>query len=192
MTVFDPQTVEGVFRLVERPVWIVTAAAGARRGGLVATWVYKASLDEQRPVLLAALAPNHFTTELVLASRALAAHLLAPQQIDYAWRFGLSSGRDRDKFAGLGPTAASTGSPILPGVLAWLDCRVVKHYDAGDRLLFWADVLAGEHHGDEQALTEQQLLSLATAEQKQTLKANLVADIELLRPLGDAWRQRAE
>src|SRR2546429_1095460 len=88
-------------RLIDREMWIVTAASGERRGGLVATWVSAASIDRERPVLLAGLAPNHFTTELVQTSRAFAAHLLRPQQTDLAWNFGRDSGRDRNKFAGL-------------------------------------------------------------------------------------------
>src|SRR4051812_18349024 len=56
-------------RLVDREVWIVTAAVGERRGGLVATWVAQASLDDTRPVMAIALATNHYTAELVAESR---------------------------------------------------------------------------------------------------------------------------
>ncbi|HEY5311669.1 MAG TPA: flavin reductase family protein, partial [Pirellulales bacterium] len=168
------------------------AAAGRRRGGLVATWVSQASLDAGRPVVLAAIAPTHFTAELILESGAFAAHVLARQHIDHVWRFGLSSGRDHDKLSGVATTTATGGSPILPDVLAWLDCRVIKHYDAGDRLLFWADVLSGGRAGDQTPLREHELLALASPEQKLRLKDNLLADIGLLRPLADAWRQRPD
>lgn len=190
MTAFDPQAIDDVFQLLDRPVWIITAAAGQRRGGLVATWVSQASLDAQRPVLLAAIAPTHFTAELIVESRAFAAHLLAREHVEHVWRFGLGSGRDHDKLAGYETITGTGGSPILPGVLAWLDCRVIKHYDAGDRLLIWADVLAGCRTGHETPLRERELLALASPEQKRRLKDNLLADIGLLRPLADAWRQR--
>jgi flavin reductase (DIM6/NTAB) family NADH-FMN oxidoreductase RutF len=192
MSEFNPQPTDDVFQLLDRPVWIVTAAAGPRRGGLVATWVNQASLDPRQPVLLAAIAPNHFTAELIRERQAFAAHLLAPSQVDYAWRFGLGSGRSHDKLAGIEASTAATGSPILPGVLAWLDCRVIKTYDAGDRLFFWADVLAGRRSAGPSPLGERELLSLATAEQKRQLKDNLLSDTSLLRPLADAWRQRSE
>jgi hypothetical protein len=67
---------------------------------------------------------------------------------------------------------------------------VIKHYDAGDRLLIWADVLAGGRTGHETPLRERELLGLASPDQKRRLKDNLLADIGLLRPLADAWRQR--
>mgnify|MGYP002087204098 CR=1 FL=1 len=65
MIMQTPSDIDALLRLVDREVWIVTAAAGGKRGGLTATWVAQASIDRERPVILAGLAPNHFTTELV-------------------------------------------------------------------------------------------------------------------------------
>lgn len=54
--------IEGLLRgALDREIWVVTAAAGARRGALTATWVSPVSVDPDRPMLLAGLAPNHFT-----------------------------------------------------------------------------------------------------------------------------------
>jgi flavin reductase (DIM6/NTAB) family NADH-FMN oxidoreductase RutF len=39
-----------------------------------------------------------------------------------------------DKFAGLGWTAAGSGSPLLEGVIAWIDCDIETVTDAGDHL----------------------------------------------------------
>src|SRR5436190_17739332 len=107
--------IDAALRLIDREVWIITATDGPSRAGLVATCVSSASIDRQRPVLLAGLAPNHFTTELVQTSRAFAAHLLRPQQTELAWNFARDSGRDRNKFADLGVETHDTGSPILTG-----------------------------------------------------------------------------
>ena len=68
----DLSQIDKVLRLIDREVWIVTASDGPRRGGLLATWVSAASIDAERPVILAGLAPNHFTTELVQRSGSLA------------------------------------------------------------------------------------------------------------------------
>jgi hypothetical protein len=32
---------------------------------------------------------------------------------------------------------------VLTDCLAWFDCRVFARYDAGDRLYFWGDIVAG-------------------------------------------------
>ncbi len=49
-----------------------------------------------------------------------------------------------DRFAGIACTTAATGSPILPDVLGWLDCRVRHVYPGGDHTIFVGEVLQGE------------------------------------------------
>jgi len=186
--------------LIDRELWIVTAAHGNRRGGLLATWVSAASIDPERPVLLAGIGPNHFTAELVQASHAFAAHLLQPDQIELAWNFANGSGRDRDKFSGLAARTLNTGSPVLTDCLAWFDCHVIRHYNAGDRLFFWADVVAadrspgypsGKSPPPETALKplrEHDFFGGLTPTQRQKLLADRNSDIDLNRPLHERWR----
>lgn len=184
--------IDEVFRLVNREVWIVTSADGEanrpRRGGLLATWVAQASLDPAQPLLIAAIAKNHFTAELIGASGSFAAHLISAEQIELAWRFGIGSGRDRDKLAELSTRSAVTGAPVLDDCLAWLDCRVLTTYDAGDRLFFWADVVDGGRTGDGEPLCEQELFAAADASQLAQLRENLLADLRIQKPLLAAWR----
>jgi flavin reductase (DIM6/NTAB) family NADH-FMN oxidoreductase RutF len=190
MSEIDYSAITRVLRLIDRPLWIVTAAAGSRRGGLVATWVSQASLDPRQPTMMVALAPTHHTAELILASRSFALHLLTAGEIDYVWRFGLESGRNQDKLVGVETKTAVTGSPVLANCLAWLDCRTITHYDGGDRLFFWADVVQAAQCRPGAPLTEQGMLAAASAEQKQRMEANLRADIDLLSGPRDAWRVR--
>lgn len=210
---------QAIFHQLNREVWIVTADAGAaadglpqRRGGLVATWAGPASIDPERPTAIVALAVNHFTHELVRRSGAFALHLIRPDQIELAWRFALSSGRDRDKLADLAHHTGVTGSPILDDCLAWLDCRVYDTYTSGDRSYVWADVvaagqaeLAGQAAagqastvaqvtaatppGAGEPLREQQLFALAGEERKATLFQRMMADVAAQRPLYDTWRR---
>ena|SRR5688572_18139566 len=184
--------IDSALRLLDRELWVVTATDGQRRGGLLATWVSPASIDRQRPVLLAALAPNHFTAELVLASKAFAAHLLLPTQVDVAWNFASGTGRSRDKLADLVVEQQLTGSPVLIDCLAWFDCRVFARYDAGDRIFLWGEVLAGGTRQRHAAcLREQEFFQQLTAEQRQTLAADRESDVALNRPRFDHWQQRA-
>jgi flavin reductase (DIM6/NTAB) family NADH-FMN oxidoreductase RutF len=177
-----------VFALVDREVWIVTSADGERQGGLVATWVFQAALDPQRPVVAAAIAPIHNTAQIIGASGSFALHLIDPSQIDIAWRFGLSSGRDQNKLEGLTVTTARTGAPILQDSIAWLDCRVLTTTDIGDRILFWGEVVAGQATGTGPVLCERALFAAATSEQRSRLKENLSRDIDELGPLHEQWR----
>ncbi|MCH5374424.1 MAG: flavin reductase family protein, partial [Planctomycetes bacterium] len=106
--------------MVDREVWIVTSSTeDGRRGGLLATWVAQASIDRDNPVLLAGIAPNHYTAELIDESRSLAAHLVSADQAALALSFAIGSGRDRDKLAGLEFRSAASGSPILAAAHLW-------------------------------------------------------------------------
>jgi flavin reductase (DIM6/NTAB) family NADH-FMN oxidoreductase RutF len=180
--------IESVLRLLDREIWIVTAAADSRRGGLCATWVSVASIDPQRPVVVAGLAPIHFTAELVSVSGCFGLHLLRTDQAPLALNFALGSGRERDKFAGLATSVGSTGVPLLDDCLASLECRVFSCHDTGDRLYFWADVVGGQKHGAGPALREQSLIAAASAEQKALLLHNRQEDAAILRPEHDRWR----
>jgi flavin reductase (DIM6/NTAB) family NADH-FMN oxidoreductase RutF len=181
--------IDSALKLLDREIWIITAADGQRRGGLVATWVVPASLDRERPVLMIGIAPNHFTAELVLNSRAFAAHLLRPDQSELAWNFANGSSRNRDKLAGLAVEQRQTGAPILADCLAWFDCQVSVRYDAGDRLLFWGDIVAGTLRVPSAAcLREHEFIRNLTDEQRQALAAERAADAAINRPLQERWR----
>src|SRR5262245_22118856 len=126
---------------LDRELWLVTAQAGGRRGGLIATHVSSASIVPEMPRMLLGLARQHFTWELVEASGAFALHLLGAHNLEWVWQFGLDSGRDHDKLAGFPVRVAVTGSPILEDAIGWLDCKVEQRLDGGDRTLYLAEVV---------------------------------------------------
>lgn len=132
-----------LFAWLDREVWLITAAAGGRRGGLIATFVSQASLVAEVPRVLICLAKHHFTWDLVHDAGHFAMHLLAESNLELVWQFGLSSGREVDKFEGLDATTGSTGCPLLPDTVGWLECRVETSLDIGDRTLFLGEVVEG-------------------------------------------------
>lgn len=181
--------IDSVFRLVDREIWVITAAAGDSRGGLIATWVSQVSLAAENPVVLIGLAPNHFTSELIDSSGCFAMHLFAGDQARIALPFALGSGRDHDKLAGVEHFQASTGAPILTDCLAWLDCRVFHRMPTGDRTFYWAEVIEGKRNRDDSALRESQLIAACTPDELTALKENRVADIDSLEPGRMKWRR---
>ena len=168
--------IANVLHLIDREVWIVTATADERRGGLCATWVSVASLAPERPVMLIGIAPNHATAELIDCSGVFGLHLLLPEQTELALHFACGSSRDRDKLAGLTLETATTGVPLLGDALAWLDCQVFARYHAGDRLFYWADVVASKRLAEGVPLREKQLFAAASSEIKKQLLANRDAE----------------
>ncbi len=172
---------------LDSPLWIVTASAERRRGGLVATFVNPASIVPDLPRMVVGLARQHHTWELVQASGCFALHLLSEAQVDWVWRFGLPSGRDADKLAGLRVQTGETGSPILPDAAAWLDCRVEAWMETGDRTVYLAEVVASEHRLSGPFLTQQRM-ALASAEQRALLKQQREKDAATDATAVLAWR----
>lgn len=133
-------------------VAIVTSAAGDEIHGMTVSAFTSVSLDPPLVAICADKTSNTLT--LISKSGVFAVNILSSTQQALSDRF--ASKRDEHlRFAGLDWRPGVTGSPILPGVLAALDCRVVATHDAGDHLLYvasveWVELFAGEplvYHG---------------------------------------------
>lgn len=184
----DLAAIDNVLRLVNRELWIVTAQSGVRRGGLLATWVSAASVDREHPTMLIGLAPTHFTRELVDEAGCFGLHLIGGDQLEVAFDFTIGSGRERDKLAGRELFTSQTGAPLLVDCAAWCDCRVFARLESGDRVYFWADVLAASQVRQVTPAREQDLLAAATPEQMQALRDDRAASVATQRPAQAQWR----
>jgi flavin reductase (DIM6/NTAB) family NADH-FMN oxidoreductase RutF len=173
--------INSALRLVDRELWIITAAADGRRGGLVATAVLVGSLDPQRPMLLIGITPNHYTAELIEASAMFGAHLLRPDQGSIAWNFANGSGRDRDKLAGVATNITARGTPILADCLAWLECRCVSQFTGAERVFFWAEIVGGERTGQGPPLYDEPFIAGLAEGQRRQLAQAKAADLAAIR-----------
>ena len=172
----DATTVSTIFERIEREVWIVTAAHGHLRGGLVATFVNLASIAPEMPRIVVGIAKTHETWKLIEGSGALAVHLLDESQLDLVWRFGLRSSREADKFADLQIKTGATGSPLLCDALAWFDCRVENRMDTGDRTIYLAEVIEAALLREKRPLGLQRLLKTAPQDKLALLRSQMAAD----------------
>jgi flavin reductase (DIM6/NTAB) family NADH-FMN oxidoreductase RutF len=179
-----------VFARLDPALWLVTAAAGPARGGLVATFVSPASIVPALPRVLVGVAKQHHTWGLIEASGAFALHMLGDEHLDWVWRFGVLSGRDTDKLADLPWRPLPTGAPVLDGALAWLSCRAEARLDTGDRTVYLAEVLDGEAARLGSPLTVQRMLRLASAGRLRELKESMARDSAVDEAAIRAWRQR--
>jgi len=186
----DRATISALQAQVDRELWLVTAQTGSRPGGLIATFVSQASIVPDAPRMLVGLAKQHHTWPLVEASDAFALHLLEEDHLDWVWRFGLETGRERDKLAGLDYTLGKTGSPILSGAAGWLDCRVEARFDTGDRTLYLAEVVDAWMSGTSRVLTLQRLLQVAPADKLQRLIELMARDSAVDAAAIQAWRRQ--
>jgi len=179
-----------IFDRLDRELWLITARAGERCSGLVASYVSSVSLVPALPRVTIAIAKHHYTHELIEASNAFCMHLIGEDQLDWVWWFGIPSGRDVDKLRGLATSTGVSGSPILSGALGWLDCGVEARMDTGDRTVYLAEVLDARIEQTARPLTFQRLLELAPADKLRELKLAMERDIELDRAAILDWRRR--
>jgi 3-hydroxy-9,10-secoandrosta-1,3,5(10)-triene-9,17-dione monooxygenase reductase component len=111
-------------------VVVVTGATAGGPAGLTCQSFMSLSLD---PPLIA-LAPSRASSSWprIAATGAFCVNILSEDQEELGRVFAVSGA---DKFAGVDWSPASTGSPRLGGVLAWVDCRLHDVHDGGDHLL---------------------------------------------------------
>lgn len=186
----DRTAATALFAWLDREIWLVTSQAGEHRGGLIATFVNQASIVPELPRVVVGIARQHHTWELIEASGALALHLLSEDNVDWVARFGLQSGRDIDKLAGLSTTTAVTGTPLLDGTVGWFDCRVEASLNTGDRTLYLAEVLESRVTNYGPPLTLKHLLQVLPSEQLSGLKRQLHQDSTIDAEAILAWRGR--
>jgi flavin reductase (DIM6/NTAB) family NADH-FMN oxidoreductase RutF len=171
--------VNDILRLIDREIWLVTAAHENRQGGLIATFVNQASIVPELPRMLVGIAKQHHTWSLIEASGTFTLHLLDESRLDWVWRFGLNSGHAIDKFAGL---------PELDAV-AWMKCRVESSLDTGDRTIYFAEVLDGKLEKQTAPLTLKRLLQLAPPERLRELRDGMMRDAAIDAAAIRAWRE---
>jgi flavin reductase (DIM6/NTAB) family NADH-FMN oxidoreductase RutF len=97
------------------------------------------SVSLEPPLVAVSPAKTSTSWPAIEAGSKFCANVLGEGQEDLAKRFARSGG---DKFEGVSwAPAPATGSPLLEGVAAWIDCRIYERYEAGDHWLVLGEVL---------------------------------------------------
>lgn len=189
--IMDVAQISKVYAQLDPPLWLVTAAHGTQHGGFIATTVAQASIVSELPRQLITVNKRHFTHTLIEGSGAFAMHLIDETQLDLVWRFGLQSGRDIDKFASLPFRTGETGSPLLPGLLAWFDCRVEGRMDSGDRTVYLAAVVDGRLERSDPPLTSRRFFEIAPTDKQKIMNQQYEDDSRLDAEAILQWRKDA-
>ena len=124
-------------------VTIVTASLGGEQFGMTCQSFFAVSLDP--PLVAFSPAKTSRSYPRIREAGAFCVNILAETQQDLGRTFARSGA---DKWADVGWTAGATGSPVLDGVLAWVDCDLEAQYEAGDHWLVLGRVraLRGSDH----------------------------------------------
>ena len=128
-------------------VTVVSGMDGAVPVGFTCQSFSALSLDP--PLVLCCPSRSSRTWPLLARSGAFCVNVLAREQQDVSAVFGRGGA---DKFAGVRWHPAPSGSPVLEGVLAWIDCAVEAVHEAGDHYVVVGRVRALGESGDEAPL----------------------------------------
>lgn len=136
----DPQAYKDMMQQWPSGVSVVTAIGHGRVPiGLTVSSFTSVSIDP--PTVLFCLDRKNTSHDPLLDSGAFAVNVLSVEQVDLARRFA-EQPRER-RFAEIAQRSEATGSPVLEGVLAWLDCGITQVYPAGDHSIVVGEALAG-------------------------------------------------
>jgi 3-hydroxy-9,10-secoandrosta-1,3,5(10)-triene-9,17-dione monooxygenase reductase component len=132
----DPRLMREVLGHFASGVTVVTADTVEGPIGFTCQSFSSLSLDP--PLVVFAPARTSTTWPRLREIGRFCVNVLAEDQTDLSSRFARSG---TDKFAGVSWRPSEHRSPVLDGVVAWIDCRLWAEYDGGDHTLVAARVL---------------------------------------------------
>ncbi len=126
---------------------VTTGLADGSMRGITVNAFASVSLDP--PLVLYCLGKSAFHFDAFANAESFAVNILAEEQGGLSNRF---AGEGADDASDLSLGEMVTGSPILPGCLAVLDCTTEQRHDAGDHLIVVGRVQALETRADGEPL----------------------------------------
>ena len=136
-TVFDAARFRQVLGHFCTGVTVVTGLSDGEPVGFTVQSFTSVSLDP--PLIVVCPARTSVTWPRLRAAGTFCANVLSADQEAVGRVFAT---RGEDRFRGLGwQPSPATGSPLLAGALAWIDCRIEAEHDGGDHLIVVGRVL---------------------------------------------------
>lgn len=121
-------------------VTVVTTNNKGTLAGLTVNAFCSVSLDP--PLILVCVDLTSATLPHMRESGTFAINILTDDQEDLSRCFATPSAERYERFCSANYHTAATGAPILDGVLAFIDARIVVEYPGGDHVIFLAEVEA--------------------------------------------------
>lgn len=117
-------------------ITVITAMNGETPHGFTCQAFTSLSLDP--PMVAFTVRRESDTKPHILAAGRFCVNVLAADQRGHCHRF---AARDTDRFEDIPWRLSPGGSPILDGVLAWIDCAIGAEYPGGDHTIVVGNVL---------------------------------------------------
>lgn len=109
---------------------MTTQASDGRPVGVTANSFASVSMDP--PLVLWSIGQSSRSFDIFSACRHFTVNILSSEQIEISQRF---ASRSDDKFGAIGWSAGTLGSPVLDGVIAYLECETQAIHAGGDHVI---------------------------------------------------------
>jgi flavin reductase (DIM6/NTAB) family NADH-FMN oxidoreductase RutF len=113
--------------LIPHGSFLLTAAYGEIRGGIVARWIQQVS--SVPPLVVVAIEKGQPLSPIIRDARRFVLCQLAPEDRILRRLFEGERADSVDPFLGLNCLKAPSGAPIPTRAMAWLDCELTRHLD---------------------------------------------------------------
>jgi len=123
----DPSEFRRVLGHFSTGVTVVTGAGNDGPAGMAIGSFSSVSLDP--PLVMFCPGRESSTWQHIEETGAFCVNILTGDQKDVC---GVFASPSDDRFAGIDWTTEVTGSPVIPGSLAWIDCELHAVHDGGD------------------------------------------------------------
>lgn len=133
----DPHHFRSVLSHFASGVTIVAAVNDGAPVGLTCQSFFSLSLDP--PLVAFSAAKTSTSYPRIRAAGSFCINILAGDQQELCAGFARSQ---TDKWRGVSWAPGPTGSPVIDGVLAWIDCEIHAEHEAGDHFLTIGRVVA--------------------------------------------------
>jgi flavin reductase len=137
-----PDAVYQLLRHLTSPVVAITSEREGKRNGMISDSAVRASIAPTVPRISVYIHKFNYSHDLIFDTGRFVLHLLRDDQFDLIHRLGFTSGRTRDKLAGVPHHLGMSGAPVLDDCYAHFECRVANVMDTGSSTCFLGDVVA--------------------------------------------------
>jgi flavin reductase (DIM6/NTAB) family NADH-FMN oxidoreductase RutF/rubredoxin len=134
-------------------LYIVSSRNGQKSNGQVANTVFQ--ITSEPPTIAVSINQTNLTYEYIRQSQVFTVSILAQDTpLAFIGQFGFRSGRDIDKFKGIGHKIGVTKAPIVTDhTLAYLEARLLQEVDAGTHSIFIGKLVGAEVIGEGEPMT---------------------------------------
>jgi flavin reductase (DIM6/NTAB) family NADH-FMN oxidoreductase RutF len=127
-------------------LFVLAARRGGAETGLLASWVQQCSFNP--PQVSVAVRRDREVASWLEAGATFTLNILDDSQTDMVAHFGKGFAAGEPAFEGLDVLRPEGVPPVLADALAYLECRVVERFPAGDHDLFIGRVVVGRVLGE--------------------------------------------